>query len=143
MEGIKHLVDCHCVLPQYRNREIPVYHKFIVFSIVDDSNTVVPKFVQCNNCAVIHKVYDICKSEIAAGREDLRSVVTPEEIKISIPPQLWDILENYGVDITIMEHAKYIFDHDEWGESIIISKEHINQDVVGKRLIIENSQNLK
>ena len=103
MQGTKHLIECHCVLPQYRNIDNPVYHKFVVFSMLGDGGTVVPKFSQCNNCGVIHKIYDLCKSEIAAGKDELRSVVKADELKISIPSQLWDVLTTYDVDVAILE----------------------------------------
>ena len=64
MQGFKHLVQCHCILPQYRKMKDPVFHKFVVFSTIDKKDNVEPKNVQCNNCGVIHKVFDICKSEI-------------------------------------------------------------------------------
>ena len=36
VEGVKHLIQCHCVLPQYRNANPPMFHKFVTFSVVDD-----------------------------------------------------------------------------------------------------------
>ena len=81
MTGQQHLIQCHCVLPQYRGRKDPVYHKFTVFSIIDESDTVVPKFVQCNNCGVIHKVYDICKSEIITGKDEMRNTAKIDDFK--------------------------------------------------------------
>ena len=91
--GIKHLIECHCILPQYRGSENPVFHKFIVFSVVDTSDTCVPKFVQCNNCGVVHKVYDICKSEIISGRDELKSVASISEIKIGINSDIRHLLD--------------------------------------------------
>ncbi len=38
--GQKHLIECHCILPQYRRSSNTVYHKFVVFSVIDDSDTV-------------------------------------------------------------------------------------------------------
>ena len=64
MTGVLHLIECHCCLPQYKNSKKPVYHKFKVFSILDDGDTVISKHSQCNNCGVVHHVIDICKSEI-------------------------------------------------------------------------------
>ena len=60
--GVKHLVQCNCMLPQLKSKSI--LHKFLVFSIVDDNNKVQVKFAQCNNCNVIHKVTEVCKSTI-------------------------------------------------------------------------------
>ena len=60
MRGQKHLIECHCILPQYRRALNTVYHKFVVFSEIDDSDTVVPKFAQCNNCGVIGHLAGQC-----------------------------------------------------------------------------------
>ena len=84
LTGIKHLIECHCILPQYRGRKETVFHKFVVFSIVDASDTCIPKYVQCNNCSAVHKVYDICKSEIIPGRDELKTVVSIEEVKFGM-----------------------------------------------------------
>ena len=78
-EYVKHLVECHCVLPQYRNRQELVYHKFTVFSLLED-DSVVEKLVRCNNCDAVHRVFDVCKSEIFIGDLDLTTIRTPHEI---------------------------------------------------------------
>ena len=96
MIGTKHIVECHCVLPQYRNRKIPIYHKFMVFSIIDDSDTVLPKYAQCNNCGVVHKIYDICKSEILAGKDEIRTLCTIEDISLTIPEDIRGVLDSYN-----------------------------------------------
>ena len=95
MDGIKHIIECHCVLPQFRNKENFIYHKFIVFSIVDDSDTVIPKFVTCNNCGVIHKIFDICKSHIMAGKDELKSQSSISDIKFTLNKGVVEILESY------------------------------------------------
>ena len=41
MAGIKHLIECHCMLPQYRNKKDRQYHKFVVFSIIDNADCVI------------------------------------------------------------------------------------------------------
>ena len=35
-EFIKHTIECNCVLPQYKNIVPIVFHKFIVFSIINE-----------------------------------------------------------------------------------------------------------
>ena len=78
--GIKHHIQCLCVLPQYRKKENPPYHEFVVFSIIDESDTMEEKHAQCNNCGVIHRVIDVCKSEIATNRAEI-SFLTMDDIK--------------------------------------------------------------
>ena len=71
----KHLIECHCILPQYKKAPKPVFHKFIVFSEIDN-DVVEPTYVQCNNCGAVHKIYDFCKSEIIVGRDELRTILS-------------------------------------------------------------------
>ena len=99
MYGIKHIVECHCVLPQYRKRKNPLFHKFIVFSVVDEGDTVVAKHAQCNNCGVIHRVFDICKSEIVTGRDELGSLLSIDDIKFTIVPDVARVLESYSAEL--------------------------------------------
>ena len=64
MLGIKHLVNCHCYLKIYQKNENIIYHKFPVYSKIDENGNIIPKNVKCNNCNAFHKVYEIQKSEI-------------------------------------------------------------------------------
>ena len=143
MQGIKHIVECHCILPQFKNRQNTPYHKFIVFSIVDDSDTVVPKYAQCNNCDVVHRVFDICKSEIVTGKEELKSIVTEQELTLTLPDGVCDVLKTYNVDIPTWEMASFIFVNEQWGQSIILSKDSIGDEVTGKRLVFEGHKKFK
>jgi len=138
--GTKHLIQCHCILPQFRNKESVVYHKFIVFSEIDDSDTVKSKYAQCNNCGVIHKIIDICKSEIAAGKDESRSILTIDDIKLMLPENLSQLLETYDCDLATFENAKYILDHQKWGEKLILVKENIEDEVTGKILFFESAE---
>jgi len=134
MEGIKHLIECHCVLPQYRHRDDPVFHKFIVFSIIDDSDTVVPKYAQCNNCEVVHKITDLCRSEVLGGRDELRSVITIDDLKIMIPEDIARILESYDCDLPTWENVLFILQNKKWGSSVIASREVLEDERHGKML---------
>ena len=84
MKGVKHLIQCHCILPQYKNSPEPIFHKFVVFSEIDEEDNFVTKLAQCNNCGVIHKVVDACKSEIVRGMEESSAILTIPEIKKSL-----------------------------------------------------------
>ena len=128
--GQKHLVQCQCVLPQYRKLKEPVFHKFVVFSILDN-DTVEPKYVQCNNCNAVHKVYDLCKSEIIPGKDELRSVVTIREISPFIPSDLRQLLETYNCELSIWEHIKFLLDEQRWGDKVVITKETIKDETTG------------
>ena len=143
MEGIKHMIECHCILPQFKNRKDPAYHKFIVFSIIDDSDTVIPKYAQCNNCDVIHKVFDICKSEIIPGKDELKSITTKDDLSLTLSSSLIEVLKTYNVDVPTWEQANFIISNKKWGQSIILLKDTINNDVMGKRLLFEGAKKFK
>ena len=68
----KHLIECQCTLKIFENKTKPLYHKFVVFSLLEDEN-IEEKYVTCNNCDIVHRVYDICKSEIKWGKEGYKS----------------------------------------------------------------------
>jgi hypothetical protein len=135
MQGIKHLIQCHCILPQYKSSAEPVFHKFVVFSIIDDSDTVQPKFAQCNNCGVVHKVVDICRSELTS-REEAKSLASIEDIKFSISSDLSRVLESYQCDLATWEQAEWIYLTKAWDQWITLAKdEDENNEIHGKRLI--------
>ena len=124
-QGIKHLVTCRCVLPQFEENPDPPLHQFVVFSVLVDDQ-VIPKYVQCNACDIVHKVTDICKTEIMAGREHMGSIMTVDDIKMGLPEQLVVMLEKHDVDKATWEQAKWIIENERWGEHIILSSETID-----------------
>lgn len=136
MNGVKHLVDCNCILPQMRGKTPPVFHSFVVFSIENDEGQILEKFAQCNNCGIIHRVYDICKSELIK-REQHPMIQTFSDISLSIPSELSSILTTYKCDIATWEHVQFIYSNEKWGEFTIVSREYENGITNGKRLIIE------
>jgi hypothetical protein len=134
MKGLKHLVECHCVLPQYRKRKEPPYHSFVVFSLLDDSDTAIPKHARCNNWGVIHNFIDLCKSEILAGQE-VGAVMTTEDCGMMLPSGVKQMLETYGCDVPDWEHALFILQNEKWGDFIIIHREETETgDLTGKIL---------
>ena len=138
--GAKHLVECRCVLPQFKSRKDPPRHKFVVFSIISENDIVEPKFAQCNNCGTIHKVLDICKSEIQIGKENASSILGIDDIKVSLPKDLTYILEKYKLDLPSWEHASFIVDNKRWGDFIVLEQEEDSGIKQGKyvRILGEN-----
>lgn len=119
MGGTKHLIQCHCILPQFRNKKEAVFHKFVAFSIIDDeSDTVITHYANCNNCGATHKIYDLCKSEIIHGSEDISSVVTIKDFSLSLPDQLFETLSQYNCDVADYQYAQFIIDNKEWGSHL-------------------------
>ena len=121
LEGVRHLIECHCTLPQYRNANPPVYHKFVVFSVLDE-DAIQKKLVQCNNCGIIHKVVDLCKTEIAHGMEEGQSLRSIEDIKIGIPDKMVNFLIQQNADISTWEYVEFILDNKQEKE-VILKKE--------------------
>ena len=143
MKGIKHLIQCHCTLPQFRNRSEPLFHKFTVFSIVDDQGDILTKFSVCENCGIVHKVHDGCKSELLMGVEDNGSVISIKDIRPSLPSKIVEILDNYNCDLATWENVKFIFEEKIWGDIIILKKEMMGDSMQIKSVTIENENSFK
>ncbi len=140
---VKHLIECHCVLPQYRDKPKTVYHKFVVFSILDESDTIRPKFVNCNNCGVLHRIFDLCRSEIVNGKEDVKTAVSIEDITINFSEKLLNIVERYKLDIATIEEINFYIENNIWGESIVLSKENIDSSINIKKMILISEDKFK
>lgn len=122
MRGQKHLVKCRCVLPQFKGKtNIP--HQFIVFSVVNDDDSVISKHAQCNNCGLIHRVIDVCKSEILPGKEEMGSIISIDDVKGSLPPNLVNILERSNADLPSWEQAQFILEQKQWGNIVVLTQE--------------------
>lgn len=143
MQGYKHLIECHCVLPQYRKLDEPIFHKFVVFSEIDDEGMVTPKLVRCENCGAVHKVYDICMSEIATSKEDSKSVITKKDVAPSLPKQLVEVLEEYQMSVADYEAAKFYIENQKWGSSIILTREPEEGGSSGKMLVFVGSEKFR
>lgn len=135
-EGQKHLIQCHCIMPQYRKAPVPVFHKFIVFSVIEN-DVVVPTYVQCNNCNAVHKIYDLCKSEMIPGRDELRTVSTIQEAQIGMPGDLVSLLETYDCDLPTWQNAAFILNEEQWGSRVILTRDTIDDETQGKLLTIK------
>lgn len=135
--GIKHLIKCRCILPQFLKMESPPSHHFTVFSVFDDeSDTIKLKFSQCNNCGIVHKITDVCASEIMQGKEHMSSLITLEDIKQSIPERLASILETHNCDLATWENVAWIIENNRWGDFVVISSEVVDGLRQGKMVRI-------
>ena len=121
--GQKHLVQCRCILPQFKKLEDPPLHQFVVFSVIDDDDNVLSKLVQCNNCGAVHKVTDINKSEIIANKENLPSSLTISDIKSSLSQDISAVLESNDCDISTWEFVKFVIENKQFGSVVILSSE--------------------
>ena len=140
MNFIKHLIECQCTLKIYKNKSKPIFHKFQVFSKLENEK-IVEKYVMCNNCDILHKVNEIFKSEIQWGKENLKSLVnSKEDIKFNLlsrnKKDIVDLLEINDIDISDWELIEYLIENNEEGR-ILLSKEEIENNIVYKLLYIE------
>ena len=75
---ICHTVECQCVLPIYNKIEKPVYHQFVVFNKLND-DSMEEKYVECNNCGIIHQIVGLNKSNIISDTTNYKSLVVNKE----------------------------------------------------------------
>ncbi len=142
MQGIKHLIQCHCVLPTLRRLPDPVFHSFVVFSVLEDGGNVVPKDAACNNCGVIHRIVDICKSEITT-KESSSAIISIDDIQLMIPTELGNLLKGYDCDIATWELSHFVYSEGKWGEKVVLTREKADGSTKGKVLTIEGPQKFK
>lgn len=121
--GQRHMIRCNCILHQFSKMKDPPNHHFSVFSVINDDDSVCVRFAQCNNCGIIHKVTDLCKSEIMYGREAFGALVSIDDVKASLTREIREILEANNADLAIYEHAKFILTNQRWGEHVVLSSD--------------------
>jgi len=118
--GLKHLITCRCVLPQYKRSPNPPAHQFVVFSVIEDDGSFRTKFAQCNNCGIVHRVIEVNRSDIVA-REAMSSLPTIDDIRASLPQRLVGVLDSANADISSWEMAQFIIENKRWGDFVVLS----------------------
>lgn len=142
-EYVKHLVECQCVLNLFKNKTQTLYHKFKVFSEIDENDEIKEKYVICNNCDIVHRVYEVCKSEIKWGNENLKSLVTTkEDIKFNLEScnkeKIVLELEKNDIDLCEWEYIEYLIENNKDGK-IILNKNEIDNNIVYNILYIKGN----
>ena len=138
----KHVIECQCILPILKEKKKKVYHKFAVTSILEDDK-VIEKYAICNNCGILHRVYEIGKSDIMWGKEDMKSLVTTEDdVRFNLESlghdKLVNILTKFKVDLSDWEIADFLLENSMFG-NIILEREEIEENLVYKYLEIDNN----
>ena len=141
--GVKHLIECHCILPIYKNRTPVVYHKFLAYSRFDENDKILPKYVNCNNCGVTHLVYEVCKSDIKIGKEDIQSVRTKEDVSLSLSDKILKVLETYQVETPIYEEIEDALSNSFFPTMINLKREIIDESHHLKILTLEGPDRFK
>ena len=133
LKGVKHLVQCRCILPTMKNRSDPPLHQFIVFSVEKDGK-ILEKLVTCNNCGIVHEVYELCRSNIVDGVEGTKSSITLEDISVMLPESVRNLLQSYEKELPDYEHAHFMIEENMVGDFIILSQEFNDERRSGKVL---------
>jgi hypothetical protein len=120
------------VLPQFKRLPNPPAHQFTVFSVINDDDTVKPKFAQCTNCGVIHRVTEISRSEIVQGREAMSSILSISDIRASLPEGLAALLENSQADLPTWEAVQFIYENKQWGNFVVLTSDTEGDTKQGK-----------
>jgi len=94
------------------------------------------KYAQCNNCGVIHRVTNICTSEIMSGKDHMGSLISVDEIKASMPKNIANILEANSVDLPTWEAVQFIVENKKWGEFVVLTTETEGEETTGKYIRI-------
>jgi hypothetical protein len=140
---IKHLIECQCILKLYEKNTVPIYHKFPVFSEVDEAGNVKEKYASCNNCQIIHKVTGPFTSVIQWGKEGIKSYVkTIDDVKfnLDIPQKIIDVLDREKVDISTWEQLEFIVENKLENEIIKIKEEDLGETKSFKFLEYNNGK---
>lgn len=135
VEYIKHLIECNCLLPQFKHSDPPMWHHFVVFSEIDDTGAIIPSFAQCNNCGMVHKVTEVGVSS-TLKRDTFMALPTIDELRNALPERLQKELSGYEVEIPTLQEILFIFQHQMWGKTVILQKEQVEEYLVGKVLQI-------
>ena len=143
MSGTKHLIECHCFLKIFNKSEKQINHKFPVYSKLDNDGNVIKRLVKCNNCEALHQVYDICKSELKPGKEDIETVLSKEDIILMLPDKIANVLIKNNADISDFEHALDIIENKEWESFIVIKRSIVDEDEQVKILQIMSDEKIK
>lgn len=110
----------------------PPQHQFTVFSIVNDDGSIDEKYVQCNNCDLVHKVTEISRSEIVPGRETMKSAITITDVKSSLSENLAGALSAHDVDLATWQAVQFIVENKRWGDQVVLTTDNVDGVVQGK-----------
>ncbi len=136
-QGVKHLVQCVCTLQTLNNMKDPPSHEFVVFSTYDDADDSFDvTFVQCDNCGLVHKVVDVCKSEVVRGKEDLAFAISIADVRSSLNPNIVEVLEKHNASLPTWQQTAWIVTEKRWGESVTLGSERVNNVKQGKVMIL-------
>lgn len=132
------------MLPQFRKMEDPIFHKFVVYSKFDENQKVKSRLARCNNCDAVHRIIDLCRSEIVTKIEDTDTIVDEEDIKLGLPDKVITILEKNNSDIATFEAVDHLIECESWGSEVVVSRQTVeNQKIHLKILEIKSEDKFR
>lgn len=140
MDGIKHLIQCKCILPQYKTQQI--FHKFVVFSVINDG-VVQEKLSQCNNCGAIHKVTELCTSTVISGKDSLSGIMTIDDYKVNLPNNVVNLLEKNNCELYVWEEINFIIKNKKWKSRVLLTHDVYDDYSCGKYMIVKSKNNFE
>ena len=143
MPGIKHLIQCHCILPQYRKMNDPLFHKFVVYSKYDDYGSIEPKIAKCNNCDVYHNVVEICKSEFLEDYDDTGFIIGIDDIEEQLPEKLCRILRKNNCDLSTWENILDMYESSVFDVPVVIARKTLKDITHIKSLKLTGKDSIK
>lgn len=140
----KHLIECQCSLSIFKNKTKPVYHQIPVATFYDEKETALEKYIICDNCGVVHRVYEVFKSEIKWGMENLESLVNNKEDIIQNliflgHEKIIEILEKEKAFLADWEIVEYLLESEKSG-NIVLQKKETDNNIVYTILEISNGK---
>ena len=143
MPGIKHLIQCHCILPQYRKMKDPLFHKFIVYSKINIRGEIEEKIAKCNNCNIYHKVNEICKSELLQDYDGINFIISIDDIEDQLPDNISKVLKKNNCDLPTWENILDIYQSSIFDVPVVISRNTIENSTYVKSLTFIDKGNIK
>ena len=141
-ESVCHLIECNCILPLYAKVERPVFHKFVVFSVILDEEFV-EKYVECNNCSAIHHVTNINTNTVMSDTSKYKALVcTKDDMKYALSSDILDFLTKNDCETYIWEKVSFLLEN-KIADSIIYNKQHIDNNVICNTLFLEEDGSFK
>ena len=143
MLGVKHLIECHCFLKIFDQKNKQINHKFPVYSKFGKDGELIPRLAKCNNCESVHYVFDICKSELRPGKENIETTISKEDIIMMLPEKVSSVLIKNDADISDFEHALDIVEEEAWGSYVVVKRSIVGEEEQVKILQIESLDKIK
>jgi len=140
---IKHLVECKCILPQFKKMDIPPFHKFVVFSELEEETALVKSsLAQCPNCGAVHRIIEIGQSKITSKDASLM-LPTIEDIELELPDKMIKLLQRHECELPTWQEVKFIIENNIWGTSVVLTREREGDSIIGKFVTILNRTTYK